>query len=84
MTRGGAVLLGLFLALVAANVALWGFGLADHFSAQVRAKLFIMDAICIGVFAMFISGRMPFSMQMFRSGRVAPPSMAETLEKWTE
>ncbi|MDQ1747499.1 MAG: hypothetical protein QOD07_1762 [Frankiaceae bacterium] len=84
VTRAGAVLLGLFVALFAANVALWGFGRADHFSRKTQTKLFILDAFCLGTYAMFLSGRTPFALWGYRSGRLAPRSEAETLEKWTE
>jgi len=84
VTRGGAVLLGLLAAFIAANVGLWGFGLADHLSQQVQAMLFILDAVVIGTFAMFLTGRTPFSMIFVRSGRVVPPPDAKTVEKWTE
>jgi hypothetical protein len=84
VTRVGAVVLGLLAALVVANVALWGFGLADHFSRATQTKFFIVDAFCLGTFAMFISGSMPFSLWGFRGGRLGRPSTDETIEKWTE
>jgi hypothetical protein len=82
--RGRAVAIGGLLAFVAANVALWGFGLADHLSRSIQTRLFIGDAFCIGTLAMFLSGPIPFSMRLFRSGGGRPPSTDETLEKLTE
>ena len=84
LTRLGAVLLGLLAAFIAANVVFWGFGLADHFSKQVQAKLFILDAACVGMFAMFLTGRTPYSMRMVLRDRVVPPSDDETVEKLSE
>jgi len=84
LTRTGTILLGLLLAFIAANVAFWGFGLADHFSRLVQTKVFIVDAVCIGVFAMFVTGSTPFSMWSFRRGQVSGRPDAETLEKWSE